>query len=81
LKSIVKDVAALRKKTGSKESFTVWDSLTGPRSTRGLYNAKWKEMDEMDPAGRFRSRVYGLFARLTDATESLEFGSTSCSPI
>jgi len=73
-KSIVKDVAALRKKTGSKESFTVWDSLTGPTQHAVVwYNAKWKEMDEMDPAGKGSEAEYtGLFARLTDATESLE---------
>jgi hypothetical protein len=74
-KSAVKDLVALDKKCGSKQFVTVWDSQTGPPQHAVVwYSAKWKEMDEPDPAmkGSEADRAR-LFARLDTVTESLEY--------
>jgi hypothetical protein len=74
-KSAVKDLVALDKKCGSKQSETMWDSQTGPPQHAVVwYSSKWKEMDEDDPAmkGSEAERAR-LFARLDTVTESLEY--------
>lgn len=73
-KSIAKDLVALDKKTGSKQSVTVWDSQTGPSQHAVVsYSSKWKEMDEDDPAMKgSEAEEARLFARLDTVTESLE---------
>jgi hypothetical protein len=73
-KSAVKDYVALNKKAGSKQSFTVWDSQTGPTQHAVVwYSTKWKELDEQDPAMKgSEADLARLFARLDTVTESLE---------
>ena len=74
-KAALKDLGALEKKCGSKQSVTVWASQTGPlQHAVVLYSSKWKEMDEQDPAmkGSEADRAR-IFARLDTATESLEY--------
>ena len=74
-KAAVKDLVALEKKCGSKQSVTVWDSQTGPLQHAVVwYSAKWKEMDEQDPAmkGSEADRAR-ILARLDTGTESLEY--------
>ena len=73
-KAAVKDYAALVKKAGSEQGFTVWESQSGPAQHAVVfYSATWKEMDQDDPklkpveADRAR-----LFARVDTVTESLE---------
>ena len=73
-KAAVKDYAALMKKAGSEQGFTVWESQSGPAQYAVVwYSAKWKEMDEdnpkLKPVEADRAR---LFARLDTVTESLE---------
>ena len=73
-RAAVKDYAALVKKAGSEQGFTVWDSQSGPvQHAVVFYSATWKEMGQDDPklkpveADRAR-----LFARLDTVTESME---------
>ena len=73
-KAAVKDYAALVKKAGSEQGFTIWESESGPAQYAVVwYSTKWKDLDEDDPklkaveADRAR-----LFARLDTMTESLE---------
>jgi len=73
-KSALKDLVAVEKKAGSKQTFTVWDSQTGPTQHAVVwYSSKWKEMDEEDPALKgSEAEIARLFARLDTVTESLE---------
>ena len=69
-----KDFAAMKKKAGSDEYFTVWSSETGPYEYAVVWHvAKWKEFDEDDPKTKdVAADVARLLARLDGATESLE---------
>src|ERR1700739_1887001 len=81
-KSAVKDLGALEKKWGSKQSVTVWGSQTGPLQHAVVwYSSKWKEMDEQDPAmkGSEADRAR-IFARLDTATERLEYWVAEVAP-
>jgi hypothetical protein len=74
-RSAVKDYVALSKKAGSKQTITVWDSLTGPSQHAVVwYSSKWKELGEDDPAmkGSEAEMARGI-ARLSIITESLEY--------
>ncbi|MGC1978623.1 MAG: hypothetical protein WA671_18020 [Candidatus Sulfotelmatobacter sp.] len=73
-KAAVKDYAALMKKAGSEQGFTVWESQSGPQQHAVVwYSAKWKEMDEQDPKLKpVEADLARLFARLDTVTDSLE---------
>lgn len=74
-KAAVKDYAALVKKAGSEQGFTVWQSQSGPYEYGVVwYSAKWKEKDEDDPKLKpVAAEMAALFARLNTQTDSLEY--------
>lgn len=68
-----KDYAALMAKGGSERSYTVWQSLTGPREFLWVrYYSKWAEMDVLaEPKmSAHAAALAGITARLNAATES-----------
>jgi hypothetical protein len=73
-KAAVKDYAAVVKKAGSDQGFTVWDSQTGATQHAVVwYSTKWKEMDEENPKLKSaEADMARIFARLDTTTESLE---------
>lgn len=73
-KAAVKDYAALMKKAGAEQGFTVWESQSGPAQHAVVwYSAKWKEMDQDNPKLKpFEADVARLLARLDSVTENLE---------
>lgn len=73
-KAAVKDYAAVVKKAGSEQGFTVWDSQSGPSQHAVVwYSAKWKQIDEHDPKLKpVEADMARLFARLDTVTESLD---------
>jgi len=73
-KAAVKDYAALQKKAGLENGFTVWESHSGPQEYAVVwYNAKWKDIDQDDPKMKpFEADRERLFARLDTMTDSLE---------
>jgi hypothetical protein len=73
-RAIVKDFIALAKKTGSKQTVTVWDSQTGPSQHAIVnYSSKWKELGDDDPAMKgSEAEEARLYARLNSVTDSLE---------
>jgi quinol monooxygenase YgiN len=73
-KAAVKDYAALVKKAGSEQGFTIWESESGPTQHAVVwYSSKWKQLGEQDPKLQSvegeRARI---FSRLDTATDSLE---------
>ncbi len=74
-KAAVKDYAALMKKSGVEQGFTVWSAQSGPDEYAVVwYSAKWKELDQNeDPKTKpVAADLARLFARLDGATASLE---------
>jgi|SRR5438552_6321348 hypothetical protein len=73
-KAAVKDYAALVKKAGSDQGFTVWESQSGPSQHAVVwYSAKWKQLGEQDPKLQsVEADQKRLFARLDAVTDSLE---------
>jgi len=73
-KAAVKDYAAVVKKAGSDQGFTVWESQSGPAQHAVVwYSSKWKEMDEQNPKLKpVEADIARLFARLDTVTDSLE---------
>ena len=73
-RATVKDFVALAKKTGSKQTVTVWDSQTGPsQHAIVMYSSKWKELGEDDPAIKgSEAEEARLYSRLNSVTDSLE---------
>ncbi|MGA7928072.1 MAG: hypothetical protein WCA20_19040 [Candidatus Sulfotelmatobacter sp.] len=73
-KAAVKDYAAVVKKAGSDQGFTVWESQSGPAQHAVVwYSSKWKERDEQDPKLKpVEADIARLFARLDTVTDSLE---------
>jgi hypothetical protein len=73
-KAAVKDYAALMKKAGSDQGFTVWDSQSGVSQHAVVwYSSKSKEMDQDNPKLKpVEADLARLFARLDTVTESLE---------
>jgi len=73
-KAAVKDYAAVVKKAGSDQGFTVWKSESGPTQHAVVwYSSKWKEMDEQNPKLKpVEADIARLFARLDTVTDSLE---------
>lgn len=73
-KATVKDYAALVRKVGSEQPFTVWQSQTGPTQYAVVwYSQKFKDMGEDNP--KFKSigaEMAGIFSRLNGQTDSLE---------
>lgn len=74
-KSMVKELAALEKKAGSDQGFTVWDSQSGPAQHAVVwYSSTWKQVGEDDPKMKpFAAERASLFARLDTVTDSLEY--------
>lgn len=72
-KSAVKDLVALHQKAGSDESFTIWESETGPAEFAVVwYSEKWKEMGEQDPKLKSSgAELASIFSRLNGQGESL----------
>jgi hypothetical protein len=73
-KAAVKDYAALVKKAGSEQGFTVWESQSGPTQHAVVYySSKWKQLGEQDPKLQsVEADVARMFARLDTVTDSLE---------
>jgi quinol monooxygenase YgiN len=74
-RAAVKDYAALMKKSGSEEYFTVWASQSGPDEYAVVWNsARWKDLDEeQDPKTKdVAVDIAHVIARLDGATQSLE---------
>jgi hypothetical protein len=73
-KATVKDYAALVKKAGSDQPFTVWESQTGPSEYAVVwYSAKWKDIGEDNPKLKSAAaEMAAIFARLDGQTDSLE---------
>lgn len=73
-KAAVKDYAAVVKKAGSDQGFTVWKSQSGPTQHAVVwYSSQWKEMDEQNPKLKpVEADIARLFARLDTVTDSLE---------
>ena len=73
-KAAVKDYAAVVKKAGSDQGFTVWESKSGPAQHAVVwYSSKWKEIDEQNPKLKpVEVDIARLFARLDTVTDSLE---------
>ena len=73
-KAAVKDYAALVKKAGSDQAFTVWESESGPSEHAVVwYSSKWKQLGEQDPKLQsIEADMARMFARLDTVTESLE---------
>ncbi|HEY3441286.1 MAG TPA: hypothetical protein VGK29_11060 [Paludibaculum sp.] len=68
-----KDYAALMAKGGSERSYTIWQSLTGPREFIWVrYYSKWAEMDVLaEPKmSAHAGELAAITARLNAATES-----------
>lgn len=72
-KAAVKDLVALHQKTGSDESFTIWESQTGPAEFAVVwYNAKWNDIGEDDPKLKSSAaQLTSIFSRLNGQGESL----------
>jgi quinol monooxygenase YgiN len=72
-KAAVKDLKALHQKAGSEESFTIWESETGPAEFAVVwYSEKWKEMGEQDPKLKSSAaELASIFSRLNGQGESL----------
>ncbi len=70
----VKEYAAVMKKAGVDNGFTVWDSQTGPSQHAVVfYSKKWGEMDQDDPKTKpVAADVARLMSRLDSDTQSLE---------
>lgn len=73
-KAAVKDYAALVKKAGSEQAYTVWESQTGPSEYAVVwYSDKWKEIGEDNPKLKSSAPdLAGIFSRLNGQTDSLE---------
>jgi hypothetical protein len=73
-KAAVKDYAALVKKAGSDQGFTVWESQSGPSQHAVVsYSAKWKQLGEQDPKLQsIEADMARLLARLETVTDGLE---------
>ncbi|MGA2040456.1 MAG: hypothetical protein ABSH42_14350 [Bryobacteraceae bacterium] len=73
-KAAVKDYAALMKKAGVEQGFTVWSAQTGPDQYAVVwYSAKWKELDQQDPKIKpVEADLARILARLQGASASLE---------
>ena len=73
-KAAVKDYAALVKKAGSEQAYTVWESQTGPSEYAVVwYSDKWKEIGEDNPKLKSSAAdLAGIFSRLNGQTDSLE---------
>jgi hypothetical protein len=73
-KAAVKDYAAVVKKAGSDQGFTVWESQSGPAQHAVVwYSSKWKEINEQNPKLKpVEAEMARLFARLDTVTDSLE---------
>ena len=73
-KAAVKDYAALVKKAGSEQTYTVWESQTGPSEYAIVwYSAKWKEIGEDNPKLKSSATdLAGIFSRLNGQTDSME---------
>lgn len=73
-KAAVKDFAALVKKAGSEQMFTVWESQTGPSQYAVVwYSAKWKDLGEDNPKLKSSAAdLAGIFSRLNGQTDSME---------
>jgi hypothetical protein len=73
-KAAVKDYAAVVKKAGSDQGFTVWESQSGPAQHAVVwYSSKWKEIGEQNPKLKpVEADIARLFARLDTVTDSLD---------
>jgi len=73
-KAAVKDYAALNKKAGSDQPFTVWESQTGPGEHAVVwYSAKWKDIGEDNPKLKnSAAEMAAIFSRLDIDTINLE---------
>ena len=74
-KAAVKDYAALMKKVGVEQGFTVWNAQSGPDEYAVVwYSSKWKELDQdEDPKTKpVAGDLAHVFARLDGATASME---------
>jgi hypothetical protein len=73
-KATVKDYIALQKKAGSEQSFTIWESQSGPELYAVVwYSAKWKELGEDDPKMKgHEAELSSLFRRFDADTDSLD---------
>ncbi|MGA2182595.1 MAG: hypothetical protein ABSH47_06155 [Bryobacteraceae bacterium] len=74
-KAAVKDYAALMKKSGSDQWFTVWAAQSGPDQYAIVWHAaRWKELDEdEDPKTKpVAADIARVIARLDGATVSME---------
>ena len=73
-KAAVKDYAAVVKKAGSDQGFTVWEAQSGPAQHAVVwYSSKWKEINEQNPKLKpVEAEMARLFARLDTVTDSLE---------
>ncbi|MGB7759831.1 MAG: hypothetical protein WBL61_08385 [Bryobacteraceae bacterium] len=74
-KAAVKDYAALMKKSGVEQGFTVWSAQSGPDEYGVVwYSTKWKELDQdEDPKTKpVAGDLARVMARLDGATASLE---------
>ncbi len=84
-KAGAKEYAALMKKSGVDQGFTVWSAESGPNQYAVVwYFANWKELDqEEDPKTKaVGADIARVFGRLNGATISAErAGLTRCSRI
>jgi len=74
-KAAVKDYAALMKKSGVDQGYTVWASQSGPDQYAVVwYSSKWKELDrDMDPKTKpVAADIAHVVARLDGATVHME---------
>ena len=73
-KAAVKDYAALVKKAGSDQGFTVWESQSGPSQHAVVwYSTKWKQLGEQNPKLQpVEADMARMFARLDTVTDGLE---------
>jgi len=73
-KAAVKDYVATMKSAGSEQSFTMWESQSGPNLHAVVwYSTKWKEVGEDNPKLKSHEmEMAALFRRLDADTDSLE---------
>ena len=81
-KAAVKDYVATVKKAGSEQSFSVWESQSGPNMHAVVwYSTKWKELGEDDPKMKGFEEERGGYSDGSMLTRKASRpGLTKCSP-
>jgi hypothetical protein len=81
-RAALKDYAALMKKAGVEQGFTVWDSQTGPPQFAMVsYSSTWAKVGEDDPKLKpVEAELTRIIERLDQTTESLDIWMDEMQP-